>query len=146
MENKIRSGKQELQSNKSPGRPPRYETDDNIRNILRDNPFASLRPIAEMLGISLETVRLYLLRIGYVLKALHWGLHIVTDNLKRIRVDMCQTMLAALRVQEYNQWHSSVPGDETWFHFEYVRDRLWISSLENAPDDPNRTMAPETTW
>jgi hypothetical protein len=34
-------------------------------------------------------------------------------------------------------------GDESVFDFEYVRDRLWISSLENVPNCPNRTMATE---
>jgi hypothetical protein len=50
-------------------------------------------------------------------------------------------MLAALRVQEHNQWHKSVTGDESWFYFEYVRDRLWFSSLDNTPDYPNKTIA-----
>jgi hypothetical protein len=127
----IRSGNSELQSDKSPGRQPRCETDWNIRSILRDNPFASLRMIAEMLGIPPETVRFHLLRIGYVLKALHWVPHIPTDDLKLIRVEMCQTMLAALRAQEHNHWYNIVTG-ESWFCFEYVRDRLWISSLDST--------------
>jgi hypothetical protein len=83
----------------------------------------SLRTVAEMLGISPESVRLHLLRIGHVVKALHWIPHILTDNLKHIRVEMCQAMLAALRVQEQNQWHDIVTGTESWFYFEYVRDR-----------------------
>jgi hypothetical protein len=71
---KIRSGNPELQSDKSPGTPPRYETDGDIQNILRENPFASLHTIAEILGIPPETLRLHLLRIGHVLKTLHWVL------------------------------------------------------------------------
>jgi hypothetical protein len=50
-------------------------------------------------------------------------------------------MLAALRVQEHDQWYDIVTGDESWFYFEYVRDRLWISSLDNTPDYPNRRIA-----
>jgi hypothetical protein len=73
-----------------------------IFKIFSENPFVSYRRIGEKLGISPETVRLYLWRIGYVLKALHWAPHILTDDLKLIRVKMCQTMLAALRVQEHN--------------------------------------------
>jgi hypothetical protein len=52
-----------------------------------------------MLGISPETVRLHLLRIGYTLTALHWVSHILMDDLKPIRVEMRQKMLAALQGQ-----------------------------------------------
>jgi hypothetical protein len=52
-------------------------------------------------------------------------------------------MLAALRVQEHNQWYNLVTGVENWFYFEYVRDRQWISSLDNTPDYPNRIIATE---
>jgi hypothetical protein len=69
--------------------------------------------IAETLGLSPETVRLDLLRIGCVLKALYWVPHILMDDLKLIHVEMCQTMLAALRVQEHNQWHNIVTVDES---------------------------------
>jgi hypothetical protein len=92
----IRSGNSELQSDKSPGRLPGYEMDGKIRKIPRANPVAPLRAIADMQGITPETVRLHSLRIGDVLKALHWVPHILTDDLKLIRVKMCQTMLAAL--------------------------------------------------
>jgi hypothetical protein len=77
------------------------------------------------------------------MKALHWIPHILTDDLKLIRVEMCQTMLAALRVQEHDQWLNIVTGDENWFYFEYVRDLLWISSFDNTPDYPNSTSATE---
>jgi hypothetical protein len=49
-------------------------------------------------------------------------------------------MLAALRVQEHNQWYNIISGDESWFYFAYVPDRLWISTIDNTPDYPNRTM------
>jgi hypothetical protein len=111
--------------------------------MLRDNPFVLLCTIGEMQRISPETVRLHLLRIGDVLKAFHWVPHILTDDPKLIHIAMCQTMLVALRVQEHNQWHNSVTGEESRFYFEHVRGRLLISSLENAPDYPNRTIVTE---
>jgi hypothetical protein len=64
------------------------------------------------------------------------------DDLKFIRVEMCQKMLAALQVQGHDQWHNIVTGDESWFYFEYVRDRVWIFSFDNNTlDYPNRTIA-----
>jgi DNA-binding CsgD family transcriptional regulator len=69
--NRVRNGDAGLQHENPPGRPPRSETDHQILDIIRDHPFASLRMIAEMLGLSPETFRFHLLRIGDVLKALH---------------------------------------------------------------------------
>jgi hypothetical protein len=109
---KIRSGNSEPQSDKSPGdRLDIRRMGIFDRTILRDNPFAPLHAIAEMLRISPETVWFHLLRTGFVLKALHWVPHILTDDMKLIRAEMCQTMLAALRVQEHNQWHDIVTVD-----------------------------------
>jgi hypothetical protein len=68
-----------------------------------------------MLGISPETVQLHLLRIGYVLIVLHWVPHILRDDLKLIRVEVCQPMLAVLREQKHNQWHTIVTGDESCY-------------------------------
>jgi hypothetical protein len=107
------------------------------------NAASKAKPACSMV-FSLENVRLHLLRIGHVLKTLHWISHILRDNLKLICLEMCQKMLAALRVQEHNQSQNIVTGDESWFYFEYVRDRLWISSLGNTPDYPNRRIATET--
>jgi hypothetical protein len=83
-----------------------------------------LRPIAKMLAVSPETVWLYFLRLGCVPKTLHWVPDILMDDLRVIRVEICQTMLAALRMQEHSQWPNILTGDENWFYFEYFRDRL----------------------
>jgi hypothetical protein len=50
-------------------------------------------------------------------------------------------MLTAFQIQERNQWHNVLTGDENWFCFECLRDRLWVSSPENARDFPGRTVA-----
>jgi hypothetical protein len=94
-----------------------------------------------MLGISVKTVRLHLSQIGYVLKAFHWVSPTVTDDLKRVRVDMCYAKLAALRIEEHNQGHNVGTGEGIWFDFEYLWYRLWILFVKNAPDYPNRAIA-----
>jgi hypothetical protein len=94
-----------------------------IRNTLRDDPFASLRTITKVLGISPETVWLHLLQIGQVMNALHWVPHTLTDDPKLIRVEKCRTMLAERRVQKHNQWHNIVTGDEIGF----ILNTFWIA-------------------
>jgi hypothetical protein len=83
-----------------------------------------LRTIAEMLGISAETVRRHWSRNCYVLNTVRWTSHNLTDHPKRVRVDTFSTLFDALRIQEHNQWHNIVTGDESWFYFEYLLDPL----------------------
>jgi hypothetical protein len=52
-------------------------------------------------------------------------------------------MLVLLRVQEHNQEHNIAAEAGSWFYYEYLRDHLWISIVENAPDNQNRTIATE---
>jgi hypothetical protein len=47
--NEIRCGSEELRNEGRPGRPYRYKTDAALRSILRDDPNASLRTIADTL-------------------------------------------------------------------------------------------------
>jgi hypothetical protein len=60
MDAEIRHGNEELRNDGRPGRPYRYETDAVIRSILQDGPNDSLRTAADMLSISLETVRTHM--------------------------------------------------------------------------------------
>jgi transposase len=52
--NRVCSGDAEFQPEKPSRRSSRYETDCQIQNIIRDHQSASLRMIAEMLGLSQE--------------------------------------------------------------------------------------------
>jgi transposase len=141
----VRRGNEELRNEGRPGRPCRHEIDAVIRSILRDEPNASLRTIAERLAISPETVRTHLSRIGYTLKALRWIPHTLTSDLKQVRLTMCLELLPKLRAHAHNNWRELVTGDESWFYHEYVRDRIWTASDENTPEVANRTIASKKT-
>jgi hypothetical protein len=87
--NNIRRGNEELRNEGRPGRPDRYEADTSFRSILRDDPNASLRTIAETLTLFLEMVRIHMSRIGHTLKSLRWIPQALTSELKQIRFDLC---------------------------------------------------------
>jgi hypothetical protein len=82
----------------TPGRPYRYETEAALRSILRDDPNASLRTIADTFSISPETIRTQVSRTGETLKFLRWIPHALTIKLKQIRFDLCLQFLPKLRV------------------------------------------------
>jgi hypothetical protein len=42
-------------------------------------------------------------------------------------------MLLELRVSAHNGWQNIVTGDESWFSYEYVRERIETGMGDNAP-------------
>jgi transposase len=80
--NEIRRGNEELRNERRPGKPYRYKTDAALRSILRDDPNASLRIIADRLSISLEMVRTHMSRIGYTPESVRWISRARTSELK----------------------------------------------------------------
>jgi transposase len=102
--NKIRLGNEELRNEGRPGRPCRCETDAALRSVLRDDPNACLRTIADTLSISPATVRTHLSRIAYTLKSLRWIPHALTSEPKQIRSDLCLQLLPKLRAHAHDNW------------------------------------------
>jgi DNA-binding NarL/FixJ family response regulator len=76
------SSTHELRNEGRLGRLCHHEIDAIIQSILWDEPNASLRIIAETLGISLEMVRTHLSMISYTLKVLRWIPHPLISELK----------------------------------------------------------------
>jgi hypothetical protein len=119
--NEVRNGNEEFRNEGRPGRPYRYETGAAIRSILQEDPNAFLRTIAETLSISPEMVRTHVSRIGYTLKTLRWIPHMLTSELKQVRLTMYLQLLPKLRTHVHNHWRNLVMEDGSWFYYEYVR-------------------------
>jgi hypothetical protein len=136
-----RHGKEELRDEGRPESPCRYEVDAAIGPIPQDEPNAWLWTIGESLLISPERVRTHMARIGDTHKALRWIPHTLTSELKRIRVTMWIQLLPKRRTHAHNNWDRFVTRDESWFHYESVRDRIWTATDENTPVMANRTIA-----
>jgi hypothetical protein len=113
--NEIRRGDEELQNEGHPGRPCRYETDAALRSVLRDEPNASLRTIANTLPISPEPVRAHMSRIRDMLKSLRWIPYALTSELKQVHFDLCLQLLPKFRTHAHDNWRHLVTGDEDWF-------------------------------
>jgi hypothetical protein len=45
----------------------------------------------------------------------------------------------------HDNWRHLVMGEEGWFYYEYVRDRIWTAWDENPPEVENRTIASTKT-
>jgi hypothetical protein len=113
--NEIRRGNERFRNEGRLGRPYRYETDAALRSILRDDPNASLRTMADTLSIPPETVRTDMSRIGYTLKFARWIPHALTTELKQVRFDLCFQLLPKLPAHPHDNWWHLTTGDENWF-------------------------------
>jgi hypothetical protein len=139
--NEIRGGSDELRNEGLPRKSYCYETDAALRSILWDDPNGSLWTITDRLLILSETVRTYMSRIDHTLKSLRWISHALTSDLEQIYFDLCLQLLPKLRAHAHNNWRYLVTGDETWFYYKYVRDRIWTARDEKTPDVENRVIA-----
>jgi hypothetical protein len=122
--NEICHGNEEVGNEERPGRPSRCERGAAICSVLRDDPNASLRTIAGMLSISPETVRTHMSRIARTLKSLRWTRHAPTSELKQVRFDLCLQLFPKLSAHAHDNWRHLGTGDESWFYYGYVRDRI----------------------
>jgi hypothetical protein len=50
-----------------------------------------------------------------------------------------------LRAHAHDNRRHLITGEESWFYYEYVRDRIWTARDENTPDVENRTIASTKT-
>jgi hypothetical protein len=139
--NEIRRGDEELGNEGCRGRPYRYETNAVLRSILRDDPNASLQTLEDTLSISPDTVRTHMSRIGETLKSFRWIPHALTSELKQVRFDSYSQRLPKPCADAHDNCRHLVTGDERWFHYEYVWDRIWTARDENTPEVGNRTIA-----
>jgi hypothetical protein len=84
-------------------------------------------------------------RIGYTLKFLRWIPHRLTYELKQVRFDLFLQMHPKLCAHTHHNLRHLVTGDESWFYYEYVLDRISIARDENTPEVENRTIASTKT-
>jgi hypothetical protein len=122
--NEVWGGNEEVRNEGHVRRPYRYETDAVIQSILQEDPNISLRTIAQTLWISPETVRTHMSRIGHTLKTLRWIPHALTSEPKQVRFTMCLQLLPKLLAHAHDNWRCFATRDESWFYYEYVRDRI----------------------
>jgi hypothetical protein len=106
----FRRGNEELRNERRPGRAHRNGTDAAIQLILQKGPNASLRPIAETLSISPETVRTDMSRRGYTLKTSRWISLTLTCELKYVCLTMCLQLFPKLRAHVHANWRPLVTG------------------------------------
>ena len=106
--------------------------------LLNKDHYLSAHQIAKKLNISVHTVINILTNdLGLNYRHLRWVPHMLTPEIKQIRVAQCKVILEALETAKRSHFNGIITGDESWFLYYYQKEHLWVLKGE----DPGEIMA-----
>jgi len=134
---KFKDGIFDVEDQEKSGRPSLH-IDEQIRDCIEENKYATTSSIALSLGVSKDAVRVHLLKIGKRYLCNRWLPHHLSDNNRANRVSTCQELLDMFR--QRNFLRSIVTVDEVWIY--WVNDRSYHNrSWFGAGDTPTTSVA-----
>ena len=105
------------------------KVDQIILDVLDEQPFASLRQIAQIAGIPKSTVHYHLTVIlNFKNMNLKWVSHSLTEEQKAKRILISKQLLKTIRPSKHHNWKYFLTGDESWFYLSYEHERMWVES------------------
>ena len=131
----IRRGRTDLLNQQSSGRPIDHQIDHLILKELEIDPFVSARMIAKRIRVAVSTVTNHLhnsLKMKNIF--FRWVPHILTEKQKKIRVELSIEILKQLEDARKNGFKFILTGDESWFEYTYVFQRMWIVQGDRQAD------------
>lgn len=121
------------------GRPQEIFLTDFVSKLLNKDPYLSAHQISKKLNISVHTVINILTDdLGLNYRHLRWVPHMLTPEIKQIRVAQCKVILEALETAKRSHFNGIITGDESWFLYYYQNEHRWVLKSE----DPGEIVAP----
>jgi len=112
---------------------PSYNLEEEILTVLKEDPRATTRKIAECIGSDKETVRRRLIQMGKRYLCNVWIPYVLTDAAKTKRVTICEQLLRQLH--RNNFLYRLITADETWVYWQNS-DQQRHKSWRGAGDKP----------
>jgi histone-lysine N-methyltransferase SETMAR len=110
---------------------PNPELVAEIDRVITQDPYLSLRKIAEEVNSNKDTVRSILIKsLGMTKIHCKWIPHYLTDAQKLTRVLLAKDMLKTLTTESNNHFRNLITGDESWFLYNYPDKSYWDKSIE----------------
>lgn len=105
-----------------------------IQEIIRDEPYSSIRDISKVLNESKSTVYRYLkCHIGMVYKYTRWLPHKLTDDNKTLKAVQSSELSMILKASKVNSYRNIITGDESWFMYKYFCNGKWVMESDENP-------------
>jgi len=134
----FKSGDFNVKDSERSGRPQKCE-DEQLQELLDDDPTQTQRQLAEALHVSQETISRRLRAMGKINKLGKWVPHNLNERQMENRKVTCEMLLQ--RHERKSFLYRIVTGDEKWIYFENPkRKKSWLSPGEASPSTsrPNR--------
>jgi histone-lysine N-methyltransferase SETMAR len=97
-----------------------------VAEVVAQNPYLSLRKIADVFDSNKDTVRNILINVFYYKKRYcKWVPHTLRQSQKEMRISVASKMLSILRNSEKDSFKNVLTGDESWFLYSYPFDSYW---------------------
>lgn len=124
-----------------PGRKPDEMLIARINEILKDEPFSSVRSIAEELKENPSTIYRYLTSyIGLIFKYSRYVPHSLSDLQKLERVAQSLDLSKVIESCKHDSYRSILTGDQKWCILKYSSIGAWVLADENPPLFENNTI------
>lgn len=119
-----------------PGRPDTF-SDDQVQELLDENPFSTQQELADALGVDQSTISDRLKRMGKVMKANRWVPHELNEDQKLTRATIAASLLA--RSHRENFLDTLLVADEKWIFFaNQKRTHAYVDRDQPAPALPKQ--------
>ncbi|XP_062578762.1 histone-lysine N-methyltransferase SETMAR-like [Saccostrea cucullata] len=138
---RLQDGRQTLADDPRSGRPASAITKneiDTVKQIIETDARYTVNDISSFTGINSSAV-FEILKHRLMLKKVcaRWVPHILTDEQKRVRVEICRQLLEKYEHCDFRRLNEIVTGDETWIFFfepEIKRNnKVWVTDVKDRP-------------
>ena len=117
------------------GRPIDTQLVRAVRGVLKNEPYSSVRSIAQTLNSNPATIYRYLTKyIDLVYKHTKWIPHFLLSFQKEKRVQDAKELMCLLKGAQSNKWMNIFTGDESMFILHYSVKGAWVEYDENPPE------------
>ena len=123
------------------GRPQITQYDNQILDLLQEDPFLKTKEIAEHFQIDKKTVKAILEdHLQYHKVNFKWVPHQLTASLRAERVRVATELLKFLKKASPSTLQSVYTEDETWIYYENPRTSMWILNGSTPPTVSRRNI------
>jgi histone-lysine N-methyltransferase SETMAR len=139
---RMNEGSFSIMKSTSPGKPPFENACERILAVLEEHRTASIKFIAETVGLSEHTVRRRLVEDLKMKKmSIRWIPYKYNDSQIESRKSGTQELANVIRTARKSGYRSLLTGDEMWVYLENESSSLWLPEGSPRPECARKTVS-----
>lgn len=135
---RFRDGNFNVNDEPREGRPKKL-INEELTALLDENPAQTQEQLAAQLDVDQATVSRHLKELGKILKAGKWVPHVLSQQNKNQRLNLCTVLLEEHKKKPF--LHNIVTGDESWVYYENPKPKKeYLSPGQRASSTPKKNQ------